>query len=644
MIDCKIWQCLKQMKWNFFEVLLIVCIMNVAMCLCAQPEEGSVLWRANEYFSQSFYEASRRNIDQSQIYADSMLLLYSELGDKVGIAQYDFLLGTIERAQGNHRNALEHFTTYQEQVYALRDTSRLASVHYQLGIIHEALGNLDDAIEHQYLSIGYYESQGNIAHTNDGLNNLGSIYRKMKLYEKSEELFLRSLKVNQDFESVVGQATNHVNLGNLYGEQGEDARAIEHFEQAIYFDSLDNYDYGLAYDYENIGNLFFRQERYQESLREHQKALKIRRGQPGKQELATSYQKLGEVMTALGYPDRSLLYCDSALDFARQSETLEVIRDIARTKATAYGELGTFRQAYKQEQLYADLQDSILNREITNSINELNTRYETERKEKEIALLNADRLLAETKLSAARKLLVGSLIAALVFSGLLFVVLRLWSKTKNQNVLIQRSLNEKDILLREIHHRVKNNLQFISSLLGLQTEHVNDAVALGALQEGQDRVQSMALIHQNLYQDDNLTGVHVKDYFVKLIRSLFDSYNIRKDQIDLDLEIEDLNLDVDTVVPIGLVVNELVSNCLKYAFTGREKGLIKVALKKDGAGLRLIVSDNGRGISDEEKKMLGSSFGHRLIRVFQEQLDADLKIDGSIGTVVSLYIRKFELV
>jgi len=126
--------------------------------------------------------------------------------------------------------------------------------------------------------------------------------------------------------------------------------------------------------------------------------------------------------------------------------------------------------------------------------------------------------------------------------------------------------------LKEIHHHIKNNLQFISALLGLQTDHVSDQVALDALQDGQDRVQSMPLIHPDLYQRDDLASVNVQEYFVKLIEGLFDSYNIHPDDITLHLEVVNLDLDVDTVVPIGLIVNELVSNCLQYAFSDGEQG------------------------------------------------------------------------
>ena len=217
-------------------------------------------------------------------------------------------------------------------------------------------------------------------------------------------------------------------------------------------------------------------------------------------------------------------------------------------------------------------------------------------------------------------------------------------KAKNhKNAIISKALKEKETLLREIHHRVKNNLQFISSLLGLQSDNIEDQVALGALQEGQDRVQSMALIHQNLYQEENLTGVDMHDYFNKLIQGLFDSYNIHDDRIQLELNIEDINLDVDTVIPMGLIVNELITNSLKYAFPEGHNGKITIQLKELDKALSLSISDDGVGISEIEKHNLGDSFGYKLIHAFTLQLDAEMSIERSAGTSVNFTIRNYQV-
>lgn len=214
---------------------------------------------------------------------------------------------------------------------------------------------------------------------------------------------------------------------------------------------------------------------------------------------------------------------------------------------------------------------------------------------------------------------------------------------EEKNNIISISLKEKEILLKEIHHRVKNNLQVISSLLNLQSKNISDEKALQALNEGKNRVRSMALIHQNLYRDDNLMGVDVQQYIQKLIESLFTSYNIEIDKIALQTNIDKLQLDVDTVIPLGLILNELISNALKYAFENTDKGVLQIDLLLVNEQLLLRVKDNGKGM-DKDALKTSQSMGYKLIQSFLQKLNATIKIDGDNGTNIELLISKYKLV
>jgi len=232
--------------------------------------------------------------------------------------------------------------------------------------------------------------------------------------------------------------------------------------------------------------------------------------------------------------------------------------------------------------------------------------------------------------------------------ALIFLLLRQRSQYNNtleqKNATITKSLSEKELLLREIHHRVKNNLQFISSLLRLQSDHVDDPTALDALQQGHDRVRSMAIIHQNLYKEENLTGVNTKDYFIKLVTGLFKSNNIHDDRIQLELDISELNLDVDTIVPIGLITNELVTNSLKYAFPGNNKGTVSISLEEENERLILQVNDDGVGMNATQQDNLGDSFGYKLINALVGQLAGVILIGKEGGTSVNVSVKRYEVV
>jgi two-component sensor histidine kinase len=214
-----------------------------------------------------------------------------------------------------------------------------------------------------------------------------------------------------------------------------------------------------------------------------------------------------------------------------------------------------------------------------------------------------------------------------------------------QQKQIAQSLEEKETLLREIHHRVKNNLQVISSLLRLQIRVTNDDKVKKALNEGQARIESMSLIHQSLYQKENLASIQMKSYLEKLTKSIFNTYRISNNDVQLHLEIEDFNLSIDTVVPIGLIINELITNSLKYAFASGKSGQIWVTLGKKNDTLFLQVKDSGIGFPKEVlEKEKSKSFGFTLIDAFTKKLDAELSIHNQKGAVVSLMIRNFKSV
>jgi len=202
---------------------------------------------------------------------------------------------------------------------------------------------------------------------------------------------------------------------------------------------------------------------------------------------------------------------------------------------------------------------------------------------------------------------------------------------------IRESLEEKGLLLREIHHRVKNNLQIIISLFNLQSHYINDKKAFEALKEGQDRIKSMALIHERFYQNEGLSRIDFDDYIRRLVENLFMSFNIQPERIIQHIEAEKISLDIDTAVPCGLIINELVSNTLKHAFSETEKGDLYITFKRiSDSVLQLKVSDTGKGVPDDFEFEEVDSLGMQLISALTSQLDGKMVLEKGIGTTFIL--------
>ncbi len=198
---------------------------------------------------------------------------------------------------------------------------------------------------------------------------------------------------------------------------------------------------------------------------------------------------------------------------------------------------------------------------------------------------------------------------------------------------LKASLKEKEVLLREIHHRVKNNLQIIFSLLNLQSGYIRDSHALDMFRECQNRVRSMALIHEVLYQAKDLARVNFAEYIKNLSVNLFRSYGVSSKAIDLNISVRDVMLEIDTAIPCGLIINELVSNSLKYAFPGGKVGSITIDMHpEDEDQLVLIVSDNGVGLPEGLDFRHTETLGLQLVNTLTDQLKGHIEVQGIHGT------------
>jgi PAS domain S-box-containing protein len=202
---------------------------------------------------------------------------------------------------------------------------------------------------------------------------------------------------------------------------------------------------------------------------------------------------------------------------------------------------------------------------------------------------------------------------------------------------IKESLKEKEMLLKEVHHRVKNNLQMISSILNLQSINIHNKQALEAFQESQNRIRSIALIHEKLYQTKYLSNVNIKEYISEISSKLFSSYYTALKEIKLNLKCEELYLDVDKCIAIGLILNELISNSLKHAFTDKTKGEIKINLYKENQDkLILIVSDNGKGMPKNLDYKNSETLGLQLIFTLVDQHNGTIEVNKTKGVTFKI--------
>lgn len=229
----------------------------------------------------------------------------------------------------------------------------------------------------------------------------------------------------------------------------------------------------------------------------------------------------------------------------------------------------------------------------------------------------------------------GALVIQIIYiSGMPYQSIRISDVThqKNAKKQIQDSLHEKEILLSEIHHRVKNNLAVISGLLGLQSSYVEDEKAKALFEDSRNRIHSMALIHDKLYQHETFAKIEFSAYINDLINHIKSSYFSKQTKVNFTVTCNDIFLDIKTAIPCGLILNELITNACKHAFKGRTEGEITIVCSKMGGHFTLMVSDNGFGFDGEEALKKPNSLGLTLINALSDQISAKIKTSQHNGT------------
>ncbi len=328
----------------------------------------------------------------------------------------------------------------------------------------------------------------------------------------------------------------------------------------------------------------------------------------------------------------------SVIDELKASGQEQMMFDIYLWTATLYKAAGDYKNAHK----YLDLHWRKLYKKNQFEVAELQKELMIKHKTGELT----EEISAQEQIIQQQQIIQWiSIGGILLLAGFLLSLFRNYRNKQRLNKKLTKKNEENELLLKEIHHRVKNNLQVISSLLSLQSAHIEDPKVLNAVQESQNRVKSMGLIHQKLYQGENLAAVEMKDYLHTLSESMLDFFGGHAGNIDIQIKMDELELDVDTAIPIGLIINELVTNSIKYAFPNQQEGEIKISLGIDETKqLHLVVADNGIGTDENAESAIGSGsgFGSQLVNLLTMQLNGHMRQENREGLVTEMRFKQYK--
>ncbi|WP_339627638.1 histidine kinase dimerization/phosphoacceptor domain -containing protein [uncultured Maribacter sp.] len=510
--------------------------------------------------------------------------------------------------------------------------SDLPFLNTQLGYVYERRGQLDKAADYALKSLDLGEKLNDKKATAIAYSDLSNLFWKQGKFESGVKYGLSSLKLFEAWgiTDLDYDFTLYV-TGNNYLALEDYENARKYYEHSIIIGER----YGF---YNNLSDVYISLVDLYTYLREFENAMEAGRNAVKYAELLENNFMIMRSWLAIGKMQNKKGNCAEAIEGLKKSITVatEDFGD-AYFLSEAYNELGRayaknndYKNAYSSFSVYDSLKNEVFTAEADLRFSQLRTEFDVAQKESTIVLQQT-----QIKKQQTRQHLI--IIITILLLLLLLLAYKAISNNIKKNKLLQNKNAEKEFLLKEIHHRVKNNLEIVSSLLSLQAARIVDPKILDAIEQSQQRVHSMGMIHQKLYLGEKLATVEMKDYFINLSDYIIHSYG-KNDQVAINLEMDELELDVDMAISIGLIVNELITNSLKYAFPDDRKGIIHLALKKKADLFVLQVKDNGIGMPTDTQ-VNGTGFGTHLVDLLVKQLDGKMILVTNQGTSVRIQFQ-----
>ncbi len=569
----------------------------------------------------------QRNLGLAVVQLDEALTLYNSIGKKDIQDVYD-LFGTIYAEMGNYTDAVKYGLQAVRTAEAMHDTTiALCTIYNRLGVAYSNWSKNDVAIV-------YLKKAMDIAVKYNDLNAM-----KVVLATLSNEL-VRQKKYDESLDYM-----------KLVEEALRKSKTLDLSDSAFL-------DMGYAYNYT-------RSEQFDKAKPYVTEMIRLTEKYPERGKLSLGvYNNLVHYFIGTKQYATAEKYVTVYLSYALLDKGMRTIARAYELRSRVDSALGNFQSALINYQSFKKITDSMLNESTAFQFSQIQVQYETEKKDNNIKLLTQQTELKEIQLKQSRftnNAVIGAVIMLILLLGLLYNRYYIKQKSNKQLQVKQEEINqkntalealikdkdqliddkdvlleEKEWLLKEIHHRVKNNLQIVISLLNTQSKYLNNEEAITAIAESRHRMQAMSMIHQKLYQGGNTVFVNMLNYIRELTDYLETSFNTNN-KIRFDLKLDDIELDISQAIPIGLILNETITNAIKYAFSPGADGVVSIGMQNNSDNnILLEIHDNGVGLPHDFTIAGSDSMGMRLIKGLVKQVGGKLLVENDHGARIQV--------
>ncbi len=528
----------------------------------------------------------------------------------------------------------------------------LGGYYSSMGIYKSRKGELDAALQHYLKALSFFEKSGNIYRLANIHNNIGHNFRMTGKPEKAIESLLKSLQYCKKGKANLQNFLCHLNLSGCYFDLFDLKKALNHAKSALEFANRMDTDFYRGQVYDTMAAIYADMDEHGLAIMNNFKALEIYRREKKTRKYIFTLQNLSIAYIGIDSTKKSRAKALKALQLSKEHQISSEQPYIYELLSEIDIVEGKHEEALENYKVSIRIADSLQRENVNRDINALQVKYQTLEKEKEIEKLNSAFEKQELQIKGQRYenyTLWG--VSSAFFLALTSIYFQYRTKRRNNLILaeknkviqnknddffkksveLKKALKEKDVLLKEIHHRVKNNLQLVTSLLNLQADPLESRIIDAFVARSHNRIASMALVHEVLYKSNKIERIALHDYLKSLVTAVYESFDFTEKKIDYEIHAKDIFLDIDTIIPLGIIINEMVHNAFKYAFKNRKKGRLEVKGTLHSEQLIITVEDDGSGIP-ARKTDSKVSYGLKLVQLLIDQLEGTLTQKTTNGT------------
>ncbi len=556
------------------------------------------------------------------------------------LAKCQVMMASIHTQKVQYDSSLQYLLA-AEQIFRQEGLeSELARTYQEYQEVHTNQKEYKLALEYIFKASEIYQELGDKYSLASAYNDIAWVQQRQEEYETALEYGDKALELLEGESADELKGTIHFTRGSAYvASYSFDLALLELTTAMDYLQKAEVSPLTLSRVINARGNAYKLMGKHEAAIQDYQSNLALCEELNHKRGIMVSHANLGHAYLLNKNYEAAIPYLLFAKDAMESTNDKANLWEQYMHLSNTYEALGKYEQALRYERKLAEENEEYYEDKIDQLELETQTKFETGQRQATIVLQK--QTIQQQK---QRQLLMLGL--AVLLGAILLLVYNNYRSKKRLSAELKVKNQEKELLLKEIHHRVKNNLQTISSLLNLQSAQIKDKEIQDAVIESKNRVRSMALIHQKLYQGENLAAIEMKEYLRMLSENMIKSFGRHRD-LELLVEMPAVDVDVDTAIPIGLITNELLTNTLKYAFPGGQSGLIQVSLlhnpQENQMCLRL--SDNGVGMSSMhgEPDERRTNFGSQLVQLLTTQLEGKLTVNTENGFDTIINFKKFKV-